>query len=127
MFLMSFYFSDDTIASRVNVTFLFFSSLVETSICLFIFVEFLPTFTVTSISPSPPAGISLFERRAAVQPQVDFMLSITSKADPVFLKINLCFTSDSGFTIPKSYLSSVNSIFGFAVQDVMPIINIKKT
>jgi hypothetical protein len=45
--------------------------------------------TVTLIFPLPPAGISLSERRAPVQPQLGTIFSIVRTAFPVFVNVKI--------------------------------------
>jgi hypothetical protein len=73
---------------------------------------FSPVFNVTSIFPSPPAGMSFCERRTPVHPHPAFIFSIISCEFPVFLNVKICFSSVFCLTFPKSWLISLNLIRG---------------
>jgi len=116
--LQQLYLLPTTSASTFKMTILLSLSLVYTEMDFFNISLLKPVFRVTSIFPSPPAGISFCERRTPVQPHPAFTLSIVNVDEPVFLKVKICFNSAFCLTCPKLYLSSLNSMRGLAKHDI---------
>jgi len=72
-------------------------------VCLFFLM---PVLKVTLIVPSPPGGMAVLVRTAAVHPQVAFALIRRSGALPVFFTMKLWLTRDPRAMVPKSCTAS---------------------
>ena len=68
---------------------------------------------LTSISPSPPAGMSFLDRRTGVQPHPEPTRSMMSVAEPALWKLKRHDCSLFSGTSPKSCSSRSNWIEGF--------------
>jgi len=72
-----------------------------------------PIKMLTSISPSPPAGMSFLDRRTGVQPHPEPTRSMMSVAEPALWKLKRHDCSLFSGTSPKSCSSRSNWIEGF--------------
>lgn len=90
-----------------------FSGSLDVTVMLFFCCPFLrPVLKVTSISPSPPGGMSVLVKTAAVHPHPALAFISLSGASPMFCTMNLCVTFDPCETLPKSWDVSGKKILG---------------
>jgi len=80
----------------------FFGSFEVTVIDLVCRFFFVPVLKVTLMLPSPPGGMAVLVRTAAVHPQEPLALISLSGASPLLITRKLCETFEPRGTVPKS-------------------------
>lgn len=90
-----------------------FSGSLDVTVMLFFCFPFLrPVLKVTSISPSPPGGMSVLVKTAAVHPHDALAFMSFKGASPILRTTNLYDTFDPWLTEPKSWDVSGKKILG---------------